>query len=176
MSLKHTPYNTIAHPYVGIILEDSTGNHHSKKLTDWGVCDDIHPQTVKNINDLVIQLARTIEKQQMELQKKDDKISELETIISDISDPYKSHIGNTIYDSSEFEETTNMSEEQNYTYTETVQVQVPNEHYDDSNYDESDENDENDEKNENDESDENKFIKYEELIQVYDPSEKLEYV
>lgn len=167
MSLKHTPYNTIAHPYVGILLEDSTGNIDAK-LTDWGVCDDIHPQTLKNLNDLVINLSKTIEKQQMELEKKNDKISELETIILDISDPYKSHISNTMYDSSEFEETTNISEEENYTYTERVQVQVPNEHYD--------ENDENNENNENDENDESKFIKYEELIQVYDPSEKLEYV
>jgi len=166
MSLKHTPYTTIADPYVGILLEDSTGNHHSKKLTDWGVCDEIHPQTLKNLNDLVINLSRTIEKQQMELQTKDDKISELETIILDISDPYKSHIGNTIYDSSEFEETTNISEEQNHTYTETVQVQIPNDHYYDSNYDESD--------NKDDENNENKFIKYEEQIKVYDPSETLD--
>ncbi len=165
MSIKDTPYTTIADPYVGILLEDSTGNIEAK-LTDWGVCDDIHPQTLKNLNDLVIHLSKTIEKQKMELQKKDDKIFELETIILNISDPYKSHIGNTIYDSSEFEETTNMSEEQNYTYTETVQVQVPNEHYDDSNYDEND--------NENDENDENKFIKYEEQIKVYDPSETLD--
>lgn len=158
MSLKSTSY-TIHHPNVGSIFENSNNAHDANKLTDSDVCEDFHPQTVTNLNSLVIQLSKTIEQQKIELQKKNYKISKLETVISNITDisfQYKPYIHNTNYDSSEFEKSIiDIPENQNYTYTETVKVQIPNENYDDNN------------------DDNNKFITYEELIQVYDTSEKL---